>query len=78
MLRNRRFLYKTSKTAKLPTVPTHTIKVYKNNSAIVKNCDREASSADKGETSCIVEEEEETIFALLLVNCTVKGLACGK
>ena len=78
MLRSRRFLYKTSKTAKLPTVPTLTIKVYRNDSAIVEDRDREASSAYKGETAWIAEEEEETIFVILLVNCTVRFLGCGK
>ena len=57
MLRRRWFLYRTKRTAKLPTVPINTIKAYRNASPAAEAVERNSSSSCKGDGGDDVEED---------------------
>lgn len=57
MLRRRWFLYRTKRTAKLPTVPMNTIKAYKNASPAAEAVERDCSSSCKGDEGDNVDED---------------------
>lgn len=57
MFRRRWFLYRTKRTAKLPTVPMNTIKAYRNASPAADAVERESSSSCRGDGGDEVEED---------------------